>query len=142
MEQHVSAGVVIYAPQHPNRPEYLIIRHANGHWDLPKGHVDPGETHLQTALRELHEETGLTATIDTHFTYTTEYDFVTRDGKQAHKKVYWFVGKATSQNVVLSHEHTEFAWLSYERAVEQMTHATTKEVLQAANAYLLKHSYG
>ncbi|MEL7161300.1 MAG: NUDIX domain-containing protein, partial [Bacteroidota bacterium] len=28
-------------------------------WDLPKGHVDPGETNLECALRELEEETGV-----------------------------------------------------------------------------------
>lgn len=30
-------------------------------WDLPKGHVDEGETELQCTLRELYEETGISA---------------------------------------------------------------------------------
>ena len=30
-------------------------------WDLPKGHVDPGETDEEAALRELDEETGIQA---------------------------------------------------------------------------------
>jgi 8-oxo-dGTP diphosphatase len=33
----------------------------NGTWGLPSGHQEPGETMLQTAARELKEETGLTA---------------------------------------------------------------------------------
>lgn len=35
----------------------LILR--NGRWDLPKGKVEPGETLLQGALREVEEETGI-----------------------------------------------------------------------------------
>ena len=35
----------------------LILR--NGRWDLPKGKVEPGETLLQAALREVEEETGI-----------------------------------------------------------------------------------
>ena len=35
----------------------LICRH--GCWDLPKGHVEAGESLRQTALREVEEETGL-----------------------------------------------------------------------------------
>jgi bis(5'-nucleosidyl)-tetraphosphatase len=38
----------------------LIIMHRGSrHWAFPKGHGDPGETPLQSAHRELKEETGL-----------------------------------------------------------------------------------
>ncbi|MEL7266668.1 MAG: NUDIX domain-containing protein, partial [Planctomycetota bacterium] len=37
---------------------FLLMRHAK-RWDLPKGHSDPGETLIQTALRETQEETGI-----------------------------------------------------------------------------------
>ena len=42
----------------PN-PSFLLMRHAD-RWDLPKGHVDPGESNKECALRELEEETGIT----------------------------------------------------------------------------------
>ena len=39
----------------------LLLCHATGgrHWDIPKGMADPGETSVQTALREAREECGL-----------------------------------------------------------------------------------
>ena len=52
----------------------LLIRHANGTWVFPKGHVDPGETPLDAALREVVEEAGVDCRCpDPHTTYTTSY---------------------------------------------------------------------
>ncbi|CAB5214717.1 COG1051 ADP-ribose pyrophosphatase [uncultured Caudovirales phage] len=43
--------------------EVLLIKRKNnpyaGHWALPGGFIDPGETPMQAALRELVEETGV-----------------------------------------------------------------------------------
>ncbi len=45
---------------HHSSPKMLLIQR-NGRWDLPKGKVEPGETLLQAALREVQEETGIKA---------------------------------------------------------------------------------
>ena len=46
---------------------FLLVQRVNppeeGHWTLPGGRVDPGETLEQTAIREVHEETGVTVRI-------------------------------------------------------------------------------
>ena len=44
------------------RGELLLI-YLRGRWDLPKGHVEPGEQSREAALREVREETGVEATI-------------------------------------------------------------------------------
>lgn len=51
----ISAGVVVTDGLH------VLLGHVTGshHWDLPKGKVDPGETYIQGAVRELEEETGM-----------------------------------------------------------------------------------
>lgn len=54
-------------------------------WSFPKGHIEQGETPEQTAVREVFEETGLTATVDTHLG-TIAFWFM-MDGKRIHKTV-------------------------------------------------------
>jgi len=59
--KRLSCGILVLNLQHE-----LLLCHATGtwHWDIPKGGGDPGETPLETALREADEETGLTFTTD------------------------------------------------------------------------------
>ncbi|WP_385622989.1 NUDIX hydrolase [Streptomyces sp. P8-A8] len=59
-----TADIVILTP---DRRVLLIERGWDpyeGHWALPGGHVDPGETSLDAAVRELEEETGVRVTPD------------------------------------------------------------------------------
>ena len=41
--------------------QYLVLLQTNGFWSFPKGHMEPFESETDTALRELKEETGLSA---------------------------------------------------------------------------------
>jgi len=52
----VSCGVILI-----DREGRILLAHATetSHWDIPKGQGDPGETPIEAALRELHEETGI-----------------------------------------------------------------------------------
>ena len=49
-----AAGGIVTAPDNT-----MLLIQRNGRWDLPKGKVEPGETLLQAALREVEEETGI-----------------------------------------------------------------------------------
>lgn len=67
----------------------LALRRWNGVWLPPKGHIDPGETPIEAALREVREETGLAATTggmlgETAYTHA-------EDGIQHRKRVRWFL---------------------------------------------------
>ena len=51
----LTCGLLIVSPQ-----GWLLCRVTSlGHWDLPKGKLEPGESPLEAALRECQEETGL-----------------------------------------------------------------------------------
>jgi 8-oxo-dGTP pyrophosphatase MutT (NUDIX family) len=55
-ERSVSCGVVVL-----DRRGYVLLAHATDttHWDIPKGQGETGEAPIDTALRELREETSI-----------------------------------------------------------------------------------
>ena len=42
-----------------NRFNHILIMFKRGKWDMPKGRIEPGQSHQVAALREVQEETGL-----------------------------------------------------------------------------------
>lgn len=57
----------------------LLEYQTNDHWSFPKGHVEPGETEVETALREVKEETGLDIIIDDSIRYSFSYIITDRN---------------------------------------------------------------
>lgn len=53
-----TAGGVVYRLR-GGEVEILLIQDAKDRWTIPKGHIEPGETAKQTAVREIGEEAGL-----------------------------------------------------------------------------------
>lgn len=123
-----SCGVVLV-----NCGTVLLLQYPQGHWDLPKGHVEAeDENHLATVRRELREETGITdlKTVP-GFVHRTAYSY-RHKGKQRHKQVHWYLGETDEMSVHLSKEHRDYLWLPWEQAIEFVTHDETRGVLEAA----------
>ena len=135
MKHIYSAGIITYFMQ-DDKPLYLLLRHTAGHWDFPKGTMEPGESKEETAMRELAEETGLGVHLDTRFEAQSNYSFIHREYGEISKTVSYFVGQTDTKKVVLSHEHTDYAWLPYHEAVEIITHDRSKTILEQADTYI------
>lgn len=138
MKQVYSAGIVLFSQKNDNI-KYLLLHYCDGHWDFPKGHIDPGETKQQTAHRELLEETGLRAILKPGFETNISYIFSNKEQQKVQKTVYFFIGKLKeNKKVVLSHEHKDFLWLPFDSALEKLTYHNSKEILRKANSFIKK----
>ncbi len=73
-----------------DRGRTLMI-HRNGRWDLPKGHVEPGESAEQAAEREIEEETGVAARIVRPLCSTMHAYWFPPTGRWELKRTHWFL---------------------------------------------------
>jgi 8-oxo-dGTP pyrophosphatase MutT (NUDIX family) len=135
MDDEKSCGAVVFRGDGPQR-RYLLLHYEEGHWDLPKGHVERGEDELATAKRETREETSIDDLVFVSgFRERIEYLYK-RDGKTMHKEVIFFLARTRTENVKLSYEHTGFEWLVYEDALAELTFDNAKNVLRKARDFL------
>jgi 8-oxo-dGTP pyrophosphatase MutT (NUDIX family) len=110
--------------------ELLVVtgRRHRDHWVLPKGHVDPGEAPEGTAVREVREESGVTADV------IAQLDDVTVDVGGERQIIRWFLMEARAQ--VEDHELREVVWLDAPAALERLTFPDTRVVAEQALAVL------
>jgi 8-oxo-dGTP pyrophosphatase MutT (NUDIX family) len=126
-----AAGGVVFT----NSDEILLI-FRRGKWDLPKGKVDPGETIMECALREVMEETGL-QTLTLMNKIGSSFYCYRENGQAVFKQVQWFkMIAANNDNLVPQAEEdiTELKWVSVNdlEPYLQNTYATIKDVLLLA----------
>lgn len=96
---------------------FLLVRKP-GRWDVPKGHVDPGETDLVCALRELAEETGISADdIEFDETFRFEIRYLVRsrrsNNQDATKIVVLFLGWLKHHVEIRLTEHRRYEWFPW-----------------------------
>lgn len=131
--QEVSAGGVILRSG-PWGPEVVLI--ARGpvfRWSLPKGHVEPGETTEQAAIREAQEETGLQLRLVCPLG-DVQYWFSSRAARH-HKTVHYFLMKATGGDLN-NHdgENDEAAWFPIEVGLAMMAFRNEVQMVRRALA--------
>ena len=135
----VSAGGVVHRSREGRTEVALVHRRQPRLWALPKGTPDAGETSAETAVRETREETGLEVEIEVPLE-SISYYFV-RGRTRFNKTVHFFlmrpVGGSTDDH---DHEFDEVRWVQLEEALELLTHATERGVVEHAAAVLADRS--
>jgi len=123
------AGGVVYRLVN-GMPEFLIVtaRRRPTEWVLPKGHLEPGESPEETALREVREESGVVAAIVGHLKDV----IATVNGDR--QRIRFFLMKSVREGV--SREGRRLRWLGRDQAVQQLTFANLRELIVHARALL------
>lgn len=91
----------------------LMIKHPEGHWGFPKGHVEFDETEITAAKRELYEETGISLNfvLDTEkYRYTIVY-LCKENGNIVKKSVTFFLGVTCKTDVELNSHFEAYKWV-------------------------------
>ncbi len=136
MSEVKSCGFLIFRGNPPR--EFLLMRHAD-RWDLPKGHVDNGETEMQCALRELHEETGITETdieLIQGFRFTTQYQVRAKKSDRLYDKtLVVFLARLKRDVKIDPTEHGGYQWFPW-NPPHQIQARTIDPLLIAVDEFL------
>ena len=129
MAGKLSCGIVL-ARDDGDRCLTLLLR-AYQYWDFPKGINEAGETPLQTAVRELREETGID-----HVDFEWGDRFFETGPYSRGKVARYYLAKTAQSDVVIGPspdtgepEHHEWRWVSFDEAYD-ITAPRVKEVVR------------
>jgi 8-oxo-dGTP pyrophosphatase MutT (NUDIX family) len=118
----------------------LIVKHVNGHyWGFPKGKSSMGEVPHETAIRELHEETGLEVKeMISGRLFHEEYSFES-NGESFHKEVVYFPAIVSGEGV-LNHpeEVEEIQWSSLDQLETTLTYGPSKKIAKEFRAWVME----
>lgn len=133
MRTEHSAGAVLYTVVN-GAPRYVVVTERSGYASLPKGHLEEGETPARAALREIREETGITATLTTAEPLWQD-GYALRGG--GFKRVDYFLARFDGQTPVSCCEDVAaVSLLPYCEAWESLGMPGSRRVLEQAHAMI------
>ena len=105
----------------------LVYENNYNFWGFPKGHVEDGETEIETALREVKEETGLDVEIDESKRFEMYYTI----RKEIEKTNVFYLAKPVSTTIQLQEEEIQMIkWCTFEETIELLTFDVWKDLFK------------
>jgi 8-oxo-dGTP pyrophosphatase MutT (NUDIX family) len=136
---------VIEPRRDPATPSARRVKSSSALLALPKGLVDPGEKSDQTAVREVREETGITANLITKLT-DIKYFYVRSwgDKQRVFKIVSFYLlkydsGKIDDISPDMRIEVQRASWLPLEEAADKLSYKSERDVARKALEYVVSH---
>ena len=109
MKKVLAAGGVVV-----NEKNEMLFIYRHSKWDLPKGHVEIGESFEDCALREVKEETGISNLQINKYIGSTEHEyFDSFSGADVIKETHWFEMRSGSEESLLPQEAEGIEWIRW-----------------------------
>ena len=123
MKKENSCGTIIIE----SNKRVLLVKQKLGWVGFPKGHMEQGETEIETARRETKEETNLDVIVDEKKRYTISYITST----QIDKEVVYFRAKPISYSLLPQEaEIAEIMWVDINEAKQYLSFDNLKQLWQ------------
>lgn len=138
LKHEKSCGAVIFKREKSNIL-FLTVEYKKerGYWGLVKGHVEKGETELETARREIYEEVGLK---DLTFAPDFRAEIIYAPHPHIEKLVVFFLAEAHSDQIqYLWDEHVAHQWLPIEDILPKLKYKLDGSVVSKAHVFLQAH---
>lgn len=134
MKQTQSAGGIVVNSE----GRILIVSQHGTSWSLPKGHIEAGEDTLTAALREIHEESGITELEYVRDLGSYQRYRLSRDGGEENseiKVIHMFLFKTNQQNLCpVDPDNPEARWVDKSEVAGLLTHPKDREFFLQAIA--------
>ena len=122
MKNEKSCGCIIV-----NDEKILLVEQVNsGTYNFPKGHMNPGETEIETAIREVKEETNLDVIINDQLRFPLSY---VQKGT-INKEVVYYVASITNINDLKPQikEINKMLWVNIDKVYDTLTFDNLKNI--------------
>lgn len=134
--REATAGGVIYRLRE-GRLEILLVADHFGRWTIPKGHIEPGETAQQAAIRESGEEAGMHELEPTcwlgkiHFRYCRENILVLMS-----TQIYLFRALGNTDDIAKEDWMKGIKWFDFEAALRVIAYDDIAKLMLMARSRL------
>jgi 8-oxo-dGTP pyrophosphatase MutT (NUDIX family) len=121
-----AGGVVVRSG--PGAARFLLVsaRTQPDVWVLPKGHIEPGESAEQTAAREVLEEAGVVATVE------SKLGLIEFDNPRGHVRAEFFLMRYAGEGATIEQRRT--AWMSRDEAIAALGFEDMRRLVQRAHS--------
>lgn len=133
LKREFSAGGVVFRRINGQVLWLVQERAGHGYWQLPKGHIEKGESSQQAAVREVKEESGITVRIITKLS-AIKYFYVI-ENERRFKQVQWYLMEyvAGSTADFDPREVSAAKFVPFKEAYKLIEYENEQKILQAAD---------
>lgn len=140
MKTEKSCGAVVFTVKN-DAIRYIVVQSKEGFYGFPKGHAEGSETEIETALREIAEETGLSTDIVDGFRTEDSHPF-TKNGEPRMKHIVYFLAEYSNQIPVAQEaELNSIRSVDYDTAMNLFQFESSKRILSEAHCFLTQNQY-